>query len=111
MCRTTEYLRLLPRCCLPLNGGRTSEARPPGVQWQATPSRPCRPPHHDQPRRSSPTPDADPSPASTNSAFWLRPIRPPLNLAPSVLYSVARDFTPRTCPPGVGSGRPAFSKG
>ena len=41
-----ESLRLPPRFCLPRNVGRTSEARPTGVQRQAKPSRraPAAPP-------------------------------------------------------------------
>jgi hypothetical protein len=35
---------------------------------------------------------ADRSLASTSSAFWLRPIRQPLNRAPSALYCAARAF-------------------
>src|SRR5450755_3066601 len=58
MSRTTEYLRLLPRFCLPLNVGRTSEARPTGVERQAKPSRPSRPASRDQTRRWSLMPSA-----------------------------------------------------
>jgi len=55
-------------------------------------------------------PSAGPSPPSTNYGFWLRPMLPPLNPAPSVPCSAVKVFTPRISSLGVASARPAFSR-